>query len=401
MNKEAQVKPARRTSQVRYAIRDVVVWADEVARQGKKMCYLNIGDPNKFDFRTPGHIVEATCRALRANHNSYSPSSGIEEARQTIEAEARRKGITNIRDVFITTGATEAIDICFAALADDGENVLVPTPGYPTYNAILTKLGIEPRAYYLDEGNGWQPDIKDIAAKVDGRTRAIVVISPNNPTGALYSEDVLQDIVKMASEHNLVIFSDEIYDKLILDGKKHVSTAALDGDVPVVTLNGLSKNYLAPGFRLGWGVVSGRKNALGKYIEAVNQLLRARLCANHPEQWAIKPALTGDQSHLIEVKEKLTRRRDITVKMLNEIEGISCVKPEGAFYAFPRLHFECSDEDFVRELIRKTGVVVVPGGGFGQPPGTKHFRVVFLAPEDILKDAYGKINDFFRKYRTS
>ncbi len=397
--KAKQIKPADRVANVRYAIRDVIVWAEEVARSGKKMLYLNIGDPNKFDHRTPDHIVEATCGAIRENLNSYAPSPGIAEAREAVEAEARRKGISNIRDVFITTGVSEAIEVCFAALVDPGDNLLVPSPSYPTYNGNLTKLGVEPREYYLDEGNNWQPDVSDIAAKIDQRTRGIVIINPNNPTGSLYTVEVLKEIVGLARKHNLLIFSDEIYDKLILDEREHVSTASLDEDAPVITLNGLSKNYLVPGFRIGWGVISGREKGLAKYIGAVNQLLRLRLSANHPEQWAIKPALEGDQSHLIEFKEKLTRRRDITVEMLNGVEGISCVKPEGAFYAFPRLHFDGSDEDFVRGLLEETGVVVVPGSGFGQPPGTRHFRVVFLAPEEVLREAYGRIGDFFGKHR--
>ena len=391
-----KIIPSHRTEKITYAVRDIVLLADEAARQGREMLYLNIGDPNKFDFQTAPHIVEAVSRAMRDNYNGYAPSSGIEEGRQAIINCARSKGIDRIRDVFVTTGASEAIDICLTALVNPGENVLIPSPGYPLYSAIINKLSGEPRPYYLNEDDNWQPDIEDIASRIDEKTRAIVIINPNNPTGAVYREEVLRGIIALALEHNLVIFSDEIYDSLILDDISHISTASLNGDLPVITFNGLSKNYLAPGFRIGWGIVSGPEDELRDYVEAINKLLRARLCANHPIQWAIKVALEGDQDQLIEVRQKLRRRRDITVEMLNAIDGITCVRPEGAFYAFPRLHIEGSDDEFVRGLIRETGVVVVPGSGFGERPGTKHFRVVYLAPEEVLEKAYGRIDNFIR-----
>ncbi|MGQ9560097.1 MAG: aminotransferase class I/II-fold pyridoxal phosphate-dependent enzyme [Candidatus Oleimicrobiaceae bacterium] len=398
MSGDGGIAPARRTEKITYAVRDIVVLADQVAKQGKEMLYLNIGDPNAFDFQTPRHIIEATYQAMLRNLNGYSPSSGVQEARDAIASAARAKGITNVLDLFITTGASEAIDICLTALANEGENVLIPSPGYPLYGAVLHKLGVRPNEYYLDEENDWQPDVRDIAKKIDRKTRAIVLINPNNPTGALYRQEVLERIVQLALEHRLVILADEIYDKLVFDGLRHVSIASLNQDVPVITLNGLSKAYLVPGFRIGWGIVSGKAEWLRGYIEAINKLLRARLCANHPEQWAIKSALEGDQSHLRDVMERLTRRRDITVRMLNAIPGISCVKPEGAFYAFPRLDLEGSDDEFVRALILETGVVVVPGSGFGQKPGSKHFRVVFLPPEQILENAYRRIGKFFARY---
>jgi len=394
-----KIIPSHRTEKITYAVRDIVLLADEAARQGREMLYLNIGDPNKFDFQTAPHIVEAVSRAMRDNYNGYAPSSGIEEGRQAIINCARSKGIDRIRDVFVTTGASEAIDICLTALVNPGENVLIPSPGYPLYSAIINKLSGEPRPYYLNEDDNWQPDIEDIASRIDEKTRAIVIINPNNPTGAVYREEVLRGIIALALEHNLVIFSDEIYDSLILDDISHISTASLNGDLPVITFNGLSKNYLAPGFRIGWGIVSGPEDELRDYVEAINKLLRARLCANHPIQWAIKVALEGDQDQLIEVRQKLRRRRDITVEMLNAIDGITCVRPEGAFYAFPRLHIDGSDDEFVRELIRETGVVVVPGSGFGERPGTKHFRVVYLAPEEVLEKAYERIGDFLSQRR--
>jgi len=394
----SQIKPALRTENITYAVRDIVVLANEVAKKGKKMLYLNIGDPNIFDFQTPAHIIEATYQAMRANMNGYSPSSGIKEALGAIEGQACAKGIENILDIFITTGVSEAIDICFTALVNHGENVLTPTPRYPLYSAILNKLGARLNPYYLDEKNEWQPDLEDISSKIDGKTRGIVLINPNNPTGSVCTEQTMRGIIRLALEHNLVVFADEIYDKLLLDEGRHISIASLDRDVSVITFNGLSKAYVVPGFRLGWAVVSGRTEVLGEYVEAINKLLRARLCANHPEQYAIKAALEGDQSHLDQMRTKLRHRRDMTYEMLNSCAGISCVKPRGAFYAFPRLEIEGSDASFVRELITQTGVVVVPGSGFGQAPGTRHFRVVFLPPEDVLKEAYTKISQFLDTY---
>jgi alanine-synthesizing transaminase len=393
-----KIKPAARTRDITYAVRDIVVLAQEAAAGGKKMLYLNIGDPNQFDFRTPDHIIEAAHRAMENNDNGYAPSSGIPAAREAIETRTREKGIGNILDIFITSGVSEAIDVCFTALADAGENILIPTPGYPLYSAVLNKLGVRPNQYFLDEDNGWQPDLDDIRKKTDAGTRGIVLINPNNPTGSVCTEETLREIISLAREHDLVIFADEIYDQLILEQKEHRSVAALDAEVPVITFNGLSKAYLVPGWRIGWGVASGDRGIMEPYLEAVNKLLRARLCANHPEQHAIAPALQGDQSHLEEMKARLVRRRDLTVNMLNAVDGISCVKPEGAFYAFPRLEIEGTDWDFVRALIRETGVVVVPGGGFGQRPGSQHFRVVFLPPEVVLEQAYDQIAGFMKTY---
>jgi alanine-synthesizing transaminase len=401
MNSLKEIKPAERTENITYAVRDIILVANEAAKAGKELLYLNIGDPNLFDFAPPKHIVEYTYKAMLDNKNGYSPSSGIKEAVDAIEKEANRKGIDNVLDIFVTTGASEAIDICLTALVNQGENVLTPTPGYPLYTAIQSKLMSMENPYYLDEGNNWQPNIEDIKSKINEKTRAIVLINPNNPTGSLYSLDILQQIINLALEHNLVIFADEIYDKLLFDGNKHISIASLNKDVSVITFGGLSKNYFVPGFRIGWGIISGRKQILAKYIEAVNKILRARLSANHPEQYAIKPALEGEHNHLTEAMAKLTVRRDITVNMLNAIHGISCVKPQGAFYAFPKLHMEHSDSQFVNGLIRETGVVVVPGSGFGQVPGTHHFRVVFLPSENILTKAYNNIAAYYEKFLNS
>jgi len=393
-----RIVPASRTANITYAIRDVVLLAEQVAATGKEMLYLNIGDPNLFGFATPPHIIDAVTQAMRANHCGYAPSVGVAGARRAIRAEAERKGIKAIRDIFITTGASEGIDLCLTALLEPGQNVLTPVPGYPFYTATLAKLKAKANFYYLDESNGWQPDVADIAAKINKGTRAIVVVNPNNPTGSLAGRDTLQAIVDLAGEHNLLILADDIYDKLVFDGAEFVPLASLSDEVPMVTFNGMSKSYLAPGFRLGWGVVTGPAEVLGDYIEAINKMLRARLSANHPEQWAVPVALEGDHSHVTKMLAKLTRRRDLTVEMLNAIDGISCVPPGGAFYAFARLHTDRPDTEFTTELCRRTGVVVVPGSGFGQAPGTQHFRAVFLPEEATLEDAYRRIGEFASEF---
>ena len=394
----SKIIPAKRTEKITYAVRDIVVLANEVAKTGKEMLYLNIGDPNLFDFEPPKHLIEATYKAMLKNKNGYSPSSGIKEAVDAIRKEGNRKGIENILDIFVTTGASEAIDICLTALVNEGENVLTPTPGYPLYTAIQSKLQAYENPYYLDEENNWQPDINDIKKKINDKTKAIVLINPNNPTGSLYSTEILEEIVKLSLEHNLVIFADEIYDKLLFDGKKHIAIASLNKEVSCITFGGLSKNYFVPGFRIGWGIVSGKDENLREYMEAINKILRARLSANHPEQYGLVAALEQDQSHLDVAMAKLAKRRDLTFEMLNAIPGISCVKPEGAFYAFPKLDMKKLDIDFVQGLIRETGVVVVHGSGFGQLPGTQHIRVVFLPNEEILTKAYKNIAKFYQKF---
>jgi alanine-synthesizing transaminase len=390
-----EVSAAERLANVRYAIRDLALVADEVKRQGHRVLYLNVGDPNLFDFRTPSHLVEAVYKSMRDGNNGYAPSPGIKEALEAIRGEAARKGITSLEDVFVTSGASEGVDICLTALVNPGENVLTPSPDYPLYSAVLSKLGIAVTSYDLNEDDSWQPDLADMQRKITPLTRALVLINPNNPTGSICSQTLLEQVAELARRHNLVIFADEIYDKLILDDDdRHISIAAVAPDVPVVTLGGLSKNYLAPGWRIGWGIVSGGRAAVKPYLEGIHRLLRSRLCANHPEQYAIKPALEGRQDHLLEVRKKLRGRRDLTVKWADSTPRVSCVPPRGAFYAFPKIDIPESDEIFVKELCRTKHVLVVHGSGFGQKPDSKHFRIVFLPDEFTLAKAYHSIADF-------
>jgi alanine-synthesizing transaminase len=396
-----EIAAASRLDNVRYAIRDLACVADEVTRQGYKVLPLNVGDPISFDFQTPAHLIEAVYKAMKDGKNGYAPSPGIPEALQAIRSEAVRKGISTGQDVFVTTGVSETVDVCLAALLNPGENLLTPSPDYPLYSAVLAKLGIQFNTYDLNEEDGWQPDLADIERKISPRTRGIVLINPNNPTGSVCSRRMLEQMAELARRHNLVIFADEIYDKLIIPGDrdddKHVSIAAVAPDLPVVTFGGLSKNYLAPGWRIGWGIVSGESAAVKPYIEGIHRLLRARLCANHPEQYAIRPALEGPQDHLIEVRKKLRSRRDLTVKWCNSTPRVSCVSPRGAFYAFPRLDIPEGDDVFVKELCLQKYVLAVHGSGFGQKPGTKHFRIVFLPDEQTLTKAYQSIAEFIRE----
>jgi alanine-synthesizing transaminase len=393
------INPAVRTDNIEYAIRDIVVVADRVRKTGKKILPLNIGDPCKFDFQTPPELIEVVAKAMRDNFNGYSPSSGIEEAVEAIRREAVEvKGIKAIQDIFITTGASEAIEIAMTSLINRGENILLPSPGYPLYSAIVPKLETVFNTYYLKEENGWQPDINDIESKINDKTRGIVIINPNNPTGSVCSKEILLQVIELAKKHNLVIFADEIYDKLILTDKKNISIASLTSDVPVITFNGLSKSFLAPGWRIGWAIVSGPRELLENYIEGAQRIVRARLSANHPLQYAIKPALEGVCSHLPETLQKLKTRGEITYKRLNSIKNISCVNPEGSFYAFPKINVPIPDKEWVIKLLEETGVLCVHGSGFGQREGTKHFRVVFLPQDDVLNQAYDKIEEFMNKH---
>ncbi len=397
-SKIQEITAARRLDNVRYAIRDLAVLADELEREGKQIIHLNIGDPLDSDFETPPELIEAVVRAMRDGRNGYAPALGVPEALEVIRTEAERKGIGNIHDVFVTQGVSEGIDFCLTALLDEGEEVLLPCPGYPLYSAVLAKLGAVAKPYRLVEEAGWEPDVDELRGTVTPATRAIVLINPNNPTGALHSAETLEAIAEVARQHNLVILADEIYDKLVLDGANHVSMAALAPDLPVVTFGGLSKACLATGWRLGWGIVSGNRAALQPYIEGIHKLLRSRLCANHPLQYAIEPALVGLDSRLDGILARLSARRDLTVQWCESTPLVTCVAPKGAFYAFPRLEIPDADLDFVRLLLASKHVLVVHGAGFGEDPGTRHVRIVFLPPEPVLKDAYDRIGTFLGEH---
>src|SRR5215467_2474286 len=391
------ITPANRVNNIRYAIRDLASVAEEITRQGHKVLPLNLGDPPAFDFPTPPHLIEAVYKAMRDGKNGYAPSPGIPQALAAIRGEAARKGITTVRDVFVTSGVSETVDACITALVNPGDDILTPRPDYPLYSAVLSKLGNPLNTYDLNEDDGWQPELADVERKITPNTRGIVLINPNNPTGSLCTRQMLEQVADIARRHNLVVFADEIYDKLILDQSPHIAFAAVAPDVACVTFGGMSKNYLVPGWRIGWGIVSGDAAAVKGYNEAIHRLLRGRLCANHPEQYAIQPALEGPQDHLLEVQRKLRSRRDVTQKWCQSTPRVSCVAPRGAFYAFPKVEIPDSDETFVKELIRQKHVMVVHGSGFGQKPGTQHFRIVFLPDEQTLAKAYASIAEFMEE----
>ena len=394
-----EILAALRLENVRYAIRDLAVLADEVARQGKKILPLNIGDPLKFDFATPPHMIEAVHKAMRDGHNGYAPSLGIPEAIASIAREAERRGIRNVQDIFVTAGVSEAVELCLTSLLNPGEDALTPSPEYPLYSAVLAKIESPINPYFLDEDHGWEPNVEEMATRITPKTKAIVVINPNNPTGAVYSRKKLEAIAELARKHNLVVLADEIYDLLILDeGVEHISFASVAPDIPVITFSGLSKPYLAPGWRVGWAIASGPKDALKSYIEGIHKLLRARLCSNGPMQYAIKPALEGPQDHVKVMNTKLRRRRDITVEWCKKTPRLSCVAPLGTFYAYPKIDIPGDDLDFVKGVLLEKQVLLVHGSGFGQKPGTHHFRVVFLPDEATLSKAYAAVSDYIREH---
>jgi alanine-synthesizing transaminase len=395
-----EILAAQRLEHVRYAIRDIAAVAEKVARQGKPVIPLNVGDPLAFDFQTPPQLIEAAYRAMRDGKNGYASSQGVPEAIEAVRADAERRGIKNVESVLMTYGVSEAIDFCLTALVNSGENVLIPCPDYPMYSTILAKLQAEANYYRLDEASGWEPDLDHMAAQVNDRTRAVVLVNPNNPTGATYSRRTMEAVAELARRHHLLILSDEIYDKLILDNQPHHSAAVLAPDVPTVTFNGLSKAYLVPGWRVGWAVVSGPPGTTEAFSASLMKLARARLSANHPMQYAVRPALEGSHEHLREVLEKLRARRDLTLRWCEQTPGVSCVPPRGAFYAFPRFEVAGSDEEFAKQLIIEKQVSIVHGSGFGVTGAVPHFRIVFLPEERVLNQAYQKIADFLPQWRS-
>lgn len=388
------IQPARHIANVKYAIRNIAAEAARLEAQGKKILSCNIGDPLRFDFATPPHLVEAVTKAMRDGHNHYVQSAGLKEAREAVAAHSNPK--VRPEDVFITSGVSEALDLALTALLEQGDEVLLPCPGYPLYNAIAARLQVKAVPYYLDESNGWGLDAAEIETHITPRTKAIVICNPNNPTGAVATKEQLLAVLEVARRHKLVVLSDEIYDRLLFTGT-HVPTATLATDVPIITLNGLSKAYLAPGWRVGWLAFS--TPALLKDVAvAVQRLADARLCGPGPFQYAVKAALEGPQDHVPAMMTKLRARRDLMVTRLRQLPGVSIVEPQGAFYALPRLEREWAggDEAFVMELVRETGVLFVHGDGFGQRPGTRHFRVVFLPPESTLSAAFDGLAAFLK-----
>jgi alanine-synthesizing transaminase len=382
-----------------YAIRSIVAEAQRVEAAGTRVRYLNIGDPVAFGFDTPPHLIAAVERAMRDGHNTYGPSAGIPAAREAVAGEYARHGCAITADrVFITAGTSEGIELTLNAVVDAGDEVLVPMPTYPLYTAVLAKIDATTRYYRLDPSSGWMPDLDHLRSLVTAKTRAIVVIDPNNPTGAVYSTETRRALLEFADTHGLLILADEVYGDLGFAGPVE-PYGSLDPDAPIISFSSLSKAYLAPGWRTGWMVV-GRSPRLDEVVAAVRKLADGRLCSTVPMEYAIVEALTGDRSHQVTFRAELSARADLTISRLRAMPGMSVVAPTAAFYAMPRVALPPgrTDEDYVKALLHATGVLCVYGSGFGLPAEDGFFRIVFLAPLDELADIYDLMARFTAEY---
>ena len=395
----APIRVARRVSGFKYAIRNIVAEARKVEASGRQVRYLNIGDPITFGFRTPPHLVEAVERAMRDGHNGYAPSVGILSAREAVAGELSRRGMPMTADrVVVTAGTSEGIELALNALAEPGDEVLVPSPTYPLYTAVLAKVGARAVFYDTDPARGWLPDLDHVKRLLSPATRAIVVIDPNNPTGASYPEAVRRELIEVADRHNLPLLADEVYGDLAYDGPVP-PIASLYPDAPIISFSSLSKAYLAPGWRTGWLAV-GRTERLDEVLAAIKKLADGRLCSTAPMEHAIPAALNGDRSHETGFRAALRERADVTVSRLNAVPGLRTVPPAAAFYAMPQVSLPpgLTDEDYVLALLRETGVLCVYGSGFGTRPEDGFFRVVFLASPSELAAIYDLIADFTRGF---
>jgi alanine-synthesizing transaminase len=396
----ASIPVASRIGGFVYAIRNIVAEARKVEAAGRKVRYLNIGDPITFGFGTPPHLVEAVERAIRDGHNGYAPSVGIAPAREAVAAECTRRGMPLDSDrVVITAGTSEGIELALTALAGPGDEVLVPVPTYPLYTAVLAKIGARAVFYDTRPEQQWLPDVQQIQRLIGPATRALVVIDPNNPTGAVYPPQVRRELVALADDHNIPLLADEVYADLAFEGPVD-AIASIDPDAPVITFSSLSKAYLAPGWRSGWLAV-GRTERLNEVLAAIKKLADGRLCSTAPMEYAIVAALDGDRSHQQRFRDDLRERSALTVERLNAVDGISVVPPAAAFYAMPKVELPpgTTDADYVLALLRATGVLCVYGSGFGTKPEDGFFRVVFLASPAELSEIYDLIAEFTSDYR--
>jgi alanine-synthesizing transaminase len=396
---QAPIPTAARVHRFTYAIRNIVAEAQKVEATGTRVRYLNIGDPIAFGFKTPPHLIAAVERAMRDGHNNYGPSAGIAPAREAVAAEYTRNGFPIAADrVFITAGTSEGIELTLGAVIDAGGEVLVPMPTYPLYTAVLAKLDARAKYYRLDAARGWMPDLEHLESLVTPATRAIVIIDPNNPTGAVYSPAIRRQLLDFADRHALLILADEVYGDLGFDGPVD-PYGKLDPDAPIISFSSLSKAYLAPGWRTGW-MACGRSPRLDDVVAAVKKLADGRLCSTVPMQYAIAGALTGDRSHQPEFRKALKARADLTISRLCAMPGVTCVAPSAAFYAMPQIALPPgkTDEDYVKALLHATGVLCVYGSGFGLPAEDGFLRIVFLAPLDELTEIYDLMAAFTSQY---
>lgn len=401
-----EIKKSSKLANVCYEIRGPVLEkAQQMEQEGHHIIKLNIGNPGPFGFEAPEDILRDVIHHL-SRSVGYSDSKGIYSARTAIMQHYQTRGVSNVSidDIYLGNGVSELIVMAMQALLENGDEMLIPSPDYPLWTAAVSLSGGKPVHYRCDESDHWYPDLDDIESKITERTRGIVVINPNNPTGALYPEALLKRIVKLAKKHQLIIFADEIYDKILYDGVEHTTLASLCENQLCVSFNGLSKSYRVAGFRSGWMLISGKKDHARDYIAGLNILASMRLCANVPAQNAVQTALGGYQSinDLILPSGRLGKQRDLAWKLITEIPGVSCVKPQAALYMFvhldPAMYPIENDEKFALELLVQEKVLVVHGSGFNYPDNN-HFRIVFLPMEDELREAIGRIARFLERYR--
>ena len=399
------VKKSHKLDDVCYDIRGPVLReARRLEEEGHKIMKLNIGNPSPFGFDAPDEIVQDMIHNVPESQG-YSDSRGLYSGRKAVMQYCQQKNIPGVEidDIYLGNGVSELIVMAMQALLDNGDEMLIPAPDYPLWTASVSLSGGKPVHYLCDEQSDWYPDIEDIENKITDRTRGIVIINPNNPTGSLYPQDILESIIELARKHKLIIFSDEIYDKIIYNSAEHISTASLADDVLFVTFNGLSKSYRVAGFRSGWMVISGAKLRATDYIEGIELLASMRLCSNVPGQHAIQTALGGYQSinDLVAPGGRLCRQRDLAYDLITDIPGISCVKPKGAMYLFPRMdpkvHKIIDDEKLALDLLVQEKILIVQGTAFNWP-NPDHFRIVFLPREDELEFAISRIRHFFTEY---
>jgi alanine-synthesizing transaminase len=393
------IRAAARVGRFSYAIRQVVAEARKVEATGRKVRYLNIGDPNAFGFETPPHLIEAVVKAMRDGHNGYTASAGIAGAREAAAADFVARGVPVSADrVLITSGTSEGIELALTAIVDEGDDVLVPSPTYPLYTAVLAKIGANPVYYRTDPAQGWLPDLDHLAGAVTARTRALVLIDPNNPTGAVYPDSVRRQLVAFAEARGLVILADEVYGDLGFDGAVP-PLAAMAPEAAIISYSSLSKAYLAPGWRAGWMAV-GSTPRLDEALAAIKKLADGRLCSPGPMQYAVTAALTGDRSHQVTFRAALRERAALTTARFNAMPGMNVVAPKAAFYAMPQVALPDgrTDEDFVLGLLRATGILCVHGSGFGLPADGGYFRVVFLASPAELGAIYDEVADYARQF---
>ncbi len=394
------MKASYRSEGVEYAIRDVVVPAMELIRKGATITNFNIGDPNKYDFKTPAHMLDALCSAAKHGDMGYAPSEGIPELREEILAyEHNHKGLdTTIDDIIVSDGVSEGIQMLMGATINKGDEVLIPGPAYSPYTSQTKYFDGTPVIYNTIEEENWAFDVEDIRKKITDRTKSLVLINPNNPTGAMLKKGDIKEIIDICGEHDIYVISDEIYDRIIYDGEHH-SPTTYSKDVPVVLINGFSKVYLVPGWRIGYLAFQDPEQRMSEIIGGVKKYSRLRICSNTPCQMACIEALRGPQGHIDEMVSKLRGRRDYMHKRFNEIEGIECQKPQGAFYMFPKLTHPAwkSDKEFVLDILHQCHILFVHGSGFSIEHGSGHFRAVFLPPNDMTEEALGALERYMDK----